>query len=355
LRIADEARLPLTQAQVRCTGHAFEARLCAEDPANGFLPASGRVELARFPGAPLRVEQGVDSGDDVSPFYDSMFAKLIAHGDTRAQALARLQAGLRDTAVLGPPTNRQLLQELLALPQTRDSSFHTRLVDERFGGGMGIDEPRVEHLRAAALLWLEHRRRATGPELGCWSQWQNFTGWRLSAGAARPDAVAVLRLQAGAREWAVNFGPLDAQGRMEIAIDGVTRRAGLASLGEHRYLLYDGDATLELALWTDGRRVQVAGADATQDIECQPGIGGVARSAAASADLVAPMLGKVVAIEAAAGDAVVAGQTVIVLESMKMELHVSAPFGAALQSVNCALGDMVERGAVLARLEAEPA
>jgi 3-methylcrotonyl-CoA carboxylase alpha subunit len=135
----------------------------------------------------------------------------------------------------------------------------------------------------------------------------------------------------------------------------VTRRAGLASLGEHRYLLYDGDATLELALWTDGRRVQVAGADATHDIECQPGIGGVARSAAASADLVAPMLGKVVAIEAATGDAVVAGQTVIVLESMKMELHVSAPFGAALQSVNCALGDMVERGAVLARLEAEPA
>jgi 3-methylcrotonyl-CoA carboxylase alpha subunit len=260
LRIADVGRLPLTQAEVRCSGHAFEARLCAEDVGAGFLPATGRIELARFPGPPLRVESAVESGDAVSGRYDSMLAKLIAHGETRDAALAALDAGLRDTRLLGVPSNLHFLRRLLALPETRGSSFHTRLIDERFGAGGTALEPAVplEHLCAAALFWLERQRRAAG--LGCWGEWQGFTGWRLGDAARAPAAQPSLLLQDGARRWAVCFARPDADGRIALAIDGEPRRAALQALGAERHLLHVDATALQLSLCGDARRLHVASA-----------------------------------------------------------------------------------------------
>ncbi|MEO7008356.1 MAG: biotin carboxylase N-terminal domain-containing protein, partial [Caldimonas sp.] len=188
LRIAETGRLPLAQHEVHCDGHAFEARVCAEDAAAGFLPATGRIALARFPGPPLRVDTGIASGDAVTPHYDSMIAKVIAHAPTRAAACARLQAGLAETRILGVVTNLAFLQHLLALPETRDSTFHTRLIDERYGdaGAAALAPPEApfEHRCAAALLWLERQRRAgSGPDLGCWTEGGAFTGWRLASSA----------------------------------------------------------------------------------------------------------------------------------------------------------------------------
>jgi 3-methylcrotonyl-CoA carboxylase alpha subunit len=131
LRIADTDSLPLAQADVRCTGHAFEARLCAEDAAAGFLPATGRLQVVDFSRAGVRVESGVDSGDEISPHYDSMIAKLIAHGPDRESARRALVAGLRESTVIGLVTNLEFLHELLEWPETRDATFHTRLIDER--------------------------------------------------------------------------------------------------------------------------------------------------------------------------------------------------------------------------------
>ena len=377
LRIAADGRLPLTQADVRCNGHAFEARLCAEDPAAGFLPATGRIALARFPGAPVRVEAGVASGDVVTPHYDSMIAKLITRAPTRDAALHGLQSALDVTTVLGIVTNLPLLKELLALPETRHSTFHTRLVDERHaarGGSVDGDEPAFELRCAAALCWLAHERAAlrTG-DLGCWTDDRRFTGWRLAADHdGEPASLPALLLRQGGREWAVRLGGRDDDGWVRVVIGDRSERARLESLawssevgggsseskpassGAARYLLHCSGSTRELTIALDGTAIEIAGSAGSITFETLPYLGGVSAVAAASGELTAPMMGKVVAMRAGPGDRVAAGQIVIVLESMKMELHVNAPFDAVVQSVRCGLGDMVERGAVLAEVGAAP-
>jgi 3-methylcrotonyl-CoA carboxylase alpha subunit len=387
LRIAADGRLPLAQADVRCSGHAFEARLCAEDPAAGFLPATGRIAFARFPEAPVRVEAGVASGDVVTPHYDSMVAKLITSAATRDAALRDLQAALDATTVLGVVTNLPLLKELVALPETRAATFHTRLVDERQAArDADATAPSFELLVAAALHWLAHERAALrAGDLGCWTDDRRFTGWRLGAAAeSEPPALPALLLTEAGREWAVRFGRRDEAGWVRVAIGDRSERAKLepivvqsgrrdvrsteddqmtgdafsgacaASPAAVRCLLHCAGRTRDLTIALDGTALEVASRSESAAFATLPYLGGVSALAAASGALTAPMMGKVVAIRAGAGDRVAAGQIVIVLESMKMELHVIAPFDAVVQAVRCRLGDMVERGAVLAEVGAAP-
>ena len=130
LRIAAGEGLPFAQREVRCRGHAVEARLCAEDPANNFLPCSGVLAYVQFPAGGVRVETGVESGSIVSPYYDSMLAKLIAWAETRDEALDRLGRALDETSIFGITTNQAFLKRLIDLPATRGATFHTRLIDE---------------------------------------------------------------------------------------------------------------------------------------------------------------------------------------------------------------------------------
>ena len=354
LRIAGEGRLPLAQADVACRGHAFEARLCAEDARAGFLPSTGRISLARFPGAPLRVDAGVDSGDEVSAFYDSMVAKLIAHGPNREAARLQLIAGLQQTTLLGVVHNAGLLQEMLQWPETVDSSFHTRSIDERCAEKTTVAQaPPWQHLGAVALAWLEAQRRGC-EALGCWGQWEVFTGWRSGADGDAPGRVPALLLRAGGAEWALRFGPLQADGTMVVALGDEPHRLRLLPGNGPQRLLQSGSGAWTVALASqpapDGQRWQVASALGSHDLLALPWVGGVATQAAASGVLTAPMMGKVVALHATPGQAVTAAQTVVVLESMKMELHVAAPFDATVQAVHCRLGEMVERGALLAEV-----
>ena len=360
LRIAAEGRLPLAQAEVRCQGHAIEARLCAEDADAGFLPATGRISLARFPAAPLRVDAGVDSGDEVSAFYDSMLAKLTAHGPDREAARLQLLAGLQQTTLLGVVHNAGFLAQMLQWPETIDSSFHTRSIDERLlanaanaAAPAAHPPPPWQHLAAVALAWLEQQRRGSDG-LGCWGQWGHFTGWRAGADDGAPAGLPMLLLRAGSSEWALRFGALGADGSMAVAVGNDTRRLQLLPAGPTQRLLRgdEGSWAVTLACQTapDGQRWQVASALGCHDLLALPWLGGVAMQAAASGLLTAPMMGKVVALHATAGQAVAGGQTVVVLESMKMELHVAAPFDATVQVLHCQLGEMVERGALLAEV-----
>jgi 3-methylcrotonyl-CoA carboxylase alpha subunit len=358
LRIADTGRLPLAQADVRCSGHAFEARLCAEDPAHAFLPATGRVAVARFPGAPLRVEAGVADGDPVTPHYDSMIAKLIAAGPTREAARTALLAGLAQTRVLGVLTNLAFLQELLAWPETVEARFHTRLIDERWAGVPASGQPPAPAFAlrcAAALLWLE-QQRAAAPALGCWSDGERFTGWRLAQAAEpAPAAQPSMRLRSGGVEWPVRFSARAADGTWQVAVGDRVARVALERIDAGRRLLQADGAALELTVAFDGTRIELAGPEGQATFECAPWVGGDAVERAPGNELAAPMMGKVVAIRAAPGDRVGRGQTVIVLESMKMELHVDAPFDATVDAIRCTLGEMVARGAVLAEVRAEGA
>lgn len=351
LRIADTGALPLTQADVQCSGHAFEARLCAEDAAAGFLPATGRLQLVDFSRAGVRIESGVDSGDEISPHYDSMIAKLIAHGPDRESARRALVAGLRESTVIGLVTNLEFLHELLEWPETRDATFHTRLIDERHAqrGVVAPAAPPLEHLAAAALHWLA-QRRVESPALGCWTLWDGFTGWRLSTGPIQAAPQPSLVLKAGAAEWPVRFSMRDDQGRHALVIGEQKVNATLQPLAAGRFLLQCGGRALELTIRGDAGQVELASALGSSVFTAQPYLGGDAGDAAASGQLGAPMMGKVVAVKSAVGEKVAIGQTVIVLESMKMELHVTAPFEGSLSSLRCRVGDMVERHQVLAEV-----
>jgi len=351
LRIADTGCLPLAQADVVCRGHAFEARLCAEDADAGFLPAMGRLDVVDFSRSGVRIESGVDSGDEISPHYDSMIAKLIAHGPDRESARRALVAGLRESTVIGLVTNLRFLHELLEWPETRDASFHTRLIDERHVQ-RGVVAPAavpVEHLAAAALYWLA-QRRAESPALGCWTLWDGFTGWRLSSGPIQAAPQPTLVLKAGAAEWPVRFSMRDDQGSSALVIGEQKVSATLQPLAAGRFLLQCGGRALELTIRGDARQVELSSALGSSVLTAQPYLGGAAGDAAASGQLGAPMMGKVVAVKAAVGETVAVGQTVIVLESMKMELHVTAPFDGSLSSLRCRVGDMVERHQVLAEV-----
>ncbi|MCK9215974.1 MAG: ATP-grasp domain-containing protein [Rhodoferax sp.] len=351
LRLADTGTLPLTQADVQCSGHAFEARLCAEDAAAGFLPATGRLQLVDFSRAGVRIESGVDSGDEISPHYDSMIAKLIAHGPDRESARRALVAGLRESTVIGLVTNLEFLHELLEWPETRNATFHTRLIDERHAqrGVVAPAAPPLEHLAAAALHWLA-QRRAESPALGCWTLWDGFTGWRLSTGPIQAAPQPALVLKAGAAEWPVRFSMRDDQGRHALVIGEQKVNATLRPLAAGRFLLQCGGRALELTIRGDAGQVELASALGSSVFTAQPYLGGDAGDAAASGQLGAPMMGKVVAVKSAVGEKVAIGQTVIVLESMKMELHVTAPFEGSLSSLRCRVGDMVERHQVLAEV-----
>jgi 3-methylcrotonyl-CoA carboxylase alpha subunit len=351
LRIADTGTLPLTQVDVRCIGHAFEARLCAEDADAGFLPATGRLQVVDFSRAGVRIESGVDSGDEISPHYDSMIAKLIAHGPDRESARRALVAGLRESTVIGLVTNLEFLHELLEWPETRDATFHTRLIDERHAqrGVVAPTAPPLEHLAAAALHWLT-QRRAESPALGCWTLGDGFTGWRLRSGPIQAAPQPTLVLKAGAAEWPVRFSMRDDQGSSVLVIGEQQVSAALQSLAAGRSLLQCGGRALELTIRGDAGQVELASALGSSVFTAQPYLGGDAGDAAASGQLGAPMMGKVVAVKAAVGETVVLGQTVIVLESMKMELHVTAPFEGSLSSLRCRVGDMVERHQVLAEV-----
>mgnify|MGYP006156728501 CR=1 FL=1 len=351
LRIADTGTLPLTQVDVRCIGHAFEARLCAEDADAGFLPATGRLQVVDFSRAGVRIESGVDSGDEISPHYDSMIAKLIAHGPDRESARRALVAGLRESTVIGLVTNLEFLHELLEWPETRDATFHTRLIDERHAqrGVVAPTAPPLEHLAAAALHWLA-QRRAESPALGCWTLGDGFTGWRLRSGPIQAAPQPTLVLKAGAAEWPVRFSMRDDQGSSVLVIGEQQVSAALQSLAAGRSLLQCGGRALELTIRGDAGQVELASALGSSVFTAQPYLGGDAGDAAASGQLGAPMMGKVVAVKAAVGETVVLGQTVIVLESMKMELHVTAPFDGSLSGLRCRVGDMVERHQVLAEV-----
>lgn len=353
LRIADAGRLPLTQAEVRCEGHAFEARLCAEDADAGFLPTTGRLERVDFSRAALRIESGVESGDEITPYYDSMIAKLVSRGEHREAARRALAAGLRNSTVIGLTTNLQFLHELLQWPQTIDASFYTRLIDETCGQGAAAAAaaPTVppEHVAAAALHWLAMQRAAT-PELGCWSQVQGFTGWRLGTGSIAPAPQPSLVLKSGASEWPVRYGAPLADGSRDLALGDAIERVQLTPLASDRCLLHFGGRTLELAIVGDAQGIELSSPLGRSVFDCTPYLGGAMGDVAAGGQLGAPMMGKVVAVKAAVGDAVKLGQTVIVLESMKMELHVSAPFDGTVAGLRCKVGDMVERHQVLAEV-----
>ena len=282
----------------RLDGHAVEARLYAEDPESGFLPATGRIAALEWPPG-VRVDAGVRAGDEVTDRYDPMLAKLIAHGATRHEALDRLRTALAAMTVLGVRTNLRFLRWLLDQAPMQDGEMRTDTI-----AGLDVPGPpgiRERHWRAAALA---SSTGAAGP-------WDG--GWRL-------NGPAVTRLRHDGEERSVPLVPLGDTPRAVEAADVIHVDVDGQSLEFH----HAPPPTVEEAV----RHASAHGGDAT-------------------AVLTAPMPGRVVAVRAMAGASVHAHQPVVIIEAMKMEHAVVSPIDGTLVAIAVAEGQQVQRGEVL--------
>jgi acetyl-CoA/propionyl-CoA carboxylase, biotin carboxylase, biotin carboxyl carrier protein len=325
LRVAAGEALPIAQDDVRLDGHAIEVRVTAEDAAREFLPAAGRVLAYARPRetADVRVDDAIEPGSVVDTGYDSLLAKVIAHGADRPQALARLERALADFTVLGVTTTTRYLRGLLADDAVRAGDVDTGLIERRGVPAGPIDDEGVAI--AAAMLILADRGARAGDD-----PFQRVDGWRL--GAAR--AASQWRLSVGGGE------PLDVTVPAEY-VDMVS------PLGDGRFaidgrgewlLARDGDVT-----WIGhGGSAWAVRSASTADLA----------DAAADGDIRAPMPGQVLLVHAAPGDRVSVGDPLVVLESMKMELVLTAPVDGEVAELTVAVGDRVAVDQPLARVQA---
>ncbi|MEL7448557.1 MAG: acetyl/propionyl/methylcrotonyl-CoA carboxylase subunit alpha [Pseudomonadota bacterium] len=336
LRVASGEALPLAQEAISTSGHAIEARLYAEDPANDFLPSTGRVDLFAYPpsdGTSLRVETGVESGDEVSVHYDPMIAKLVVHDAGRDTAIKRLREVLANTAVIGPTTNLSLLSAVAGHESFSSAAIDTGYLDMHLGDLLdNRPAATVQAYVASAMALLRDRLGGAADA----SPWSLADGWQANAMSLNRFALRAegeeprqLRITGNASDpsFLLDGEPLDAQAHW---LDDTTLSLTLDGQ-EHR-----------LSVTLHGNRCRVAtgleGFTLTETEAFPAAAGGDADDAHPGS----PMPGRVVAIHVEAGQRVEQHQPLLVLEAMKMEYTLKARTGGIVERVIPAVGDMVE-------------
>ncbi len=351
LRVASGEPLPLQQQDLRITGHAIEARICAENPDNNFLPATGALNVYALPdcvtferGA-VRVDSGVRQGDAISPFYDSMVAKLIVHGDTRAQALARLDDALAQTHIVGLATNVQFLRRVAKTDAFAQAKLDTALIP-REQAVLFHQEPVGLPLAAAAAVAQTLLKERASEGVDPFSRRDGFhthgvVQRRFEFEFGGEHAKALLTYErGGSLHLAVGEGDAAVAGPLVFAAQangiglqfaGQRTRAAVYAQGEVDHVFTPLGATQITAI----------------DLLAHAG-----EVAAEGGRLTAPMPGKVVSFAVKAGDTVAKGQPLAVMEAMKMEHTIAAPADGVVQELLYAPGDQVTEGAELLKLSA---
>ena len=355
LRVAAGQPLPLRQDELRINGHAIEARICAENPDAGFLPATGTMDVLRWPphrafertsaDGPVRVDAGVREGDAITPYYDPMIAKLIVWGDNRAQALARLDAALAATHIVGLHTNVAFLRRVVASTAFATADLDTALIERE--RAVLLDQPPLALEIAAAGVVA--RALADEAALAGADPWSRLDGWRLHGGARRHfdiEHAGVVHAVALARPHRPS-----AQSRNELQIGAQRWAISSRALGGGQYDTTLGERRLRLAVYAQGERVAVFAPEGSAVLRQIDAIAHAGEGAAEGGSLTAPMPGKVIAFLAQVGDTVSQGQALAVMEAMKMEHTLHAPHDGVVAELLYAVGDPVAEGGELLRLE----
>ena len=347
LRVASGEPLPLAQEQLRINGHAVEARICAENPDNNFLPTTGTLRVydkpacSAFERGTIRIDDGVRQGDTISPYYDSMVAKLIVHGQTREEALARMDEALAQTRIVGLSTNVQFLRHVVRSPSFAQANLDTALIP-REAAVLFNQEPVGLPLAAAAAIaqTLLTEKAAEGAD-----PFSRRDGWQTHGVTLRP---------------------------FEFDFHGETSRAVLTYLHDGALRLSVGDVSglLVFSRSAQGIDIQFAGQRLTATVYTQGEVDHVftARGAtqitaidllahageahAEGGSLTAPMPGKILSFFVKAGDLVKKGQPLAVMEAMKMEHTIAAPADGVVEELMYAPGDQVTEGSELLKIAA---
>jgi 3-methylcrotonyl-CoA carboxylase alpha subunit len=334
-RVAAGEPLPASQDEVRIDGHAIEARLYAEDPAAGFLPSTGRLHALRLPEA-VRVDTGLRAGDIVGLHYDPLIAKLIAHGPTRAVAIARLRQALDATLVAGPRTNLAFLRRLTASEAVQTGQYDTALIERQrdtLAERPSDVEPACIGLGVLAMLGFDQQ----SPVGRTVSPWDIADGFQLAAPRRQPWP---LRIDGRRDEVTLVWPDPGASGPPEVRYRGQACPTR-ATVDRAIEAIPTGDGILVLH---EGHQISLQPPDPA-DAACA--------QAEQAGDITAPMHGRIVAVHVAPGDRVARGQRLGIIEAMKMEHALTAPADGAVVAVTAEPGQQVAEGASLFTLTQE--
>ncbi|MDR6375968.1 acetyl/propionyl/methylcrotonyl-CoA carboxylase subunit alpha [Paraburkholderia caledonica] len=365
LRVAAGQPLPLTQDQLKIDGHAIEARIYAEHPARGFLPSTGTLKHLRMPEgvefaihagagesrkAPVRIDSGVREGDTITPFYDPMIAKLIVHGATREEALARMSRALHACEVVGPHTNVEFLQRIVESEPFATGDLDTGLIERHHEALFApVKKPFKEALALACAALLT---REGGTAHGA-SPWDALSQWRLNSGFTQTLGwLAIESSGETGSPFTVAFARDGAKQTLEH--DGVREAFSWSSgAGLHEYRATIGDARATGRVFIDGDTFHVFCLGHALAFEWQNLLAHAADAEHGEGRLTAPMPGKVIAVLVEPGAVVEKGTPLIVMEAMKMEHTIGAPAAGTVSEVLYAVGDQVADGAQLLVLDVQ--
>ena len=350
-RVAAGEPLPLKQAQLKIHGHAIEARICAENPDKQFLPATGTLQVYRQPACTrferadggVRIDDGVREGDAISPYYDSMVAKLIVHGDTREDALARMDMALGEFHIVGLQTNVQFLRHVVASESFAKADLDTALIQREAAVLFEQEKIGAPIAMAGAIAFTLQQEKA----LETADPFSRRDGWRSHGPVSRSF------------EFEFHGQPHKAQltyqhdGSLQLALDGQLLSLHIEPAADGLLVTLNGQRA-HLQVYRLGEQVHLFSACGATQITVIDLLAhaGVAQHEAGR--LTAPMPGKVLSFAVQAGDKVSRGQALAVMEAMKMEHTIAAPADGVVAEILYAPGDQVQEGAELLRLQAEP-
>jgi len=360
LRVASGQPLPLKQHELKLRGHAIEARICAENPDAQFLPATGTLQVARWPdhvafcrnadgegfhdAAAVRVDSGFAQGDEVSPYYDSMIAKLIVWGVDREQALARLDVALSQIQLVGLQTNVAFLRRVVRSASFAHADLDTALI-ERERAVLFHAEPLSLELAVAG--WVAHtltQEVATQTS----DPWSRRDGWRLSGAALRRFDVEV-----GGEHHVIRMSR-SAEGRLDLLIGDQSLPLIFTPRSDTVFDVTLAAQRCSLTVYAQPDRLTVFSAEASTVLRLiDPTAHAIAQAAIAAnggGKLTAPMPGKVISFLAQPGEAVKQGQALAVMEAMKMEHTINSPRDGTVAELLYAVGDQVNEGGELLTL-----
>ena len=356
LRVAAGERLPQLQHELTITGHAIEARIYAENPEKGFLPSTGKLDYLYMPRAvqftqgDVRIDAGVREGDVISPFYDPMIAKLIVHGKDRDEALARMSQALAAFQVVGPATNVAFLARLIASAPFAGADLDTGLIERHHDSLFPVPQtlPLAVLALAAASLTAPASAARSAPTSASTSQeknepWAQLSGWRMNGTYQRSLAFSS---EAGAQPIQLSYRR-----------DGLWLHAGESDVPLRDISVSQADVQLRLdGLQLHGRVVRQQdifhvfhGGHHWQILWRDP-IAHAGEGEVDAGSLAAPMPGKIIALLVGAGERVVRGAPLLIMEAMKMEHTISAPADGTVSELLYAVGDQVNEGAQLLTL-----
>ncbi len=342
IRVARGEALPMTQEELTITGHSMEARLYAEDPETGFLPSTGTLTRLAFPSGTsrVRVDSGVVEGGEVSVHYDPMIAKVIAYGPTRAAANDALVRALDETVVAGVKTNRAFLARLIDTQAFRDGDVHTGFIEDH-----AADIAQPDEIPEAAYIIAAIAELQAGSAAASDTMFSRFPGWRSNLPANR-----YIDLYPAASEPVHLTMRRDGDHFQVTGLDQPHTVSGR----------WRGDSAFEATVDDTPYRAVVIRSDQHVEVRMGGSFHGFAltpetqtSAAAGDGSITAPMPGRILSLDVEEGQQVEAGDRLCVLEAMKMENRLSAPFAGIVSEIAIAKDDQVSEGAVLMKIEAK--